>query len=283
MCARFSLSLLFLISLSSVAFADDRAAAREHYQRGTKLFSLGRFDEAIKEYEAAFELRDDPVLLYNIAQAHRLNANPQKSIFFYKSYLSRSPNAANVADVTAKIVELQRLIDQQARTQKMPPDSPVSPDRPIPATPQSPEPPPPAPVEPIAPPNHVIIAPAPQSAAPDVHAGRTKKIAGIVLLGVGVAAIAAGISMSVLSLQAASDINADSRAGRTFDPGKESFGKTAEIVGPVLDGVGAAAAVAGGVVLFLGLRDAKRAAQSHALVVPAVGPGHVGVNLKVSF
>jgi tetratricopeptide (TPR) repeat protein len=110
-------SILLILFAGSPARADDIQAARTHYRRGTKLFSLGRFDEAIQEYDAAYEIKDDPSLLYNIAQAHRLNNNLPKALFFYKSYLNRVPNAENATEVSNRINELQRLIDEHAKAQ----------------------------------------------------------------------------------------------------------------------------------------------------------------------
>src|SRR5260370_42391575 len=62
-------------------------AARDHYRKGKVLFDLQRYLEAAKEYEAAYELKDDPALLFNIGQAYRLANEPQKAIGAYKSYL----------------------------------------------------------------------------------------------------------------------------------------------------------------------------------------------------
>jgi len=42
------------------AHADDRAAAREHFQKGTKAFDLGAYEEAIAEYSALIERRTIP-------------------------------------------------------------------------------------------------------------------------------------------------------------------------------------------------------------------------------
>lgn len=52
--------------------ADETVTAREHYRRGTNAFNLGHYLEAVKEYEAAYQLKEDPALLFNIAQAYRL-------------------------------------------------------------------------------------------------------------------------------------------------------------------------------------------------------------------
>ena len=55
--------------------ADNKAAAKEHSSRGTSYYDLGRYDEAIKEFEAAYQLKNDPAFLFNLAQSYRLAGN----------------------------------------------------------------------------------------------------------------------------------------------------------------------------------------------------------------
>ena len=47
--------VVFVLSVSTTS-AKDVSVAREHYQRGTKLYDLQRYEEAAKEYEAAYEI-----------------------------------------------------------------------------------------------------------------------------------------------------------------------------------------------------------------------------------
>jgi tetratricopeptide (TPR) repeat protein len=105
---------------------DDVAAAREHYQKGTRAFELGAYDEAIAEYSAAYRLKDAPEILYNMAQAHRLAGHPGDALRLYRQYLVKVPNASNREQVQVKIDELQKLIDQQNKTKTgLPPDQPI--------------------------------------------------------------------------------------------------------------------------------------------------------------
>src|SRR4051794_4529493 len=65
----------------------DITAARAHFEQGITLYDLQRYAEAVKEFEAAYEAKRDPVFLYNIGQAHRMAGEPQKAIGAYRSYL----------------------------------------------------------------------------------------------------------------------------------------------------------------------------------------------------
>src|SRR5205814_5867908 len=111
---------------------EDRAAAREHYKRGTKLFDVAKYDDAIGEFTEAYELwdSDDPkdaanaaILLFNIAQAHRLANHYAQAILFYRNYLRKDPKARNRADVEKRIAELEQLDAQQKRVATVQPEA----------------------------------------------------------------------------------------------------------------------------------------------------------------
>ncbi|HEY2744147.1 MAG TPA: tetratricopeptide repeat protein [Polyangia bacterium] len=237
---------MLLVGMSAPARADndsDRALAREHYLKGSRAFDLGAFDEAIREYSAAYRIKDDPALLYNLGQANRLAGHVAEALRSYKVYLSREPEAANRAEVEAKIAELQNLIDQQSKSKGMRPDQPTSKLPPAPAATASKreeriEPAPAAQPRTTAPANGTL-------ARTETHVGRTKKITGLAVAAVGVAAIATGITFGVLAKNAGDDLSSlDMTMGR-FDASTQQMGKTDQIVAAVMLGVGGAALVAG--------------------------------------
>jgi tetratricopeptide (TPR) repeat protein len=82
--------------------------AKAHYQRGTGFYNLGRFEEALNEYEAAYLLVQDPPFLFNIAQCHRKLGNNKEALGFYRSYLRVAPDAPNRTEVQKRIAELER-------------------------------------------------------------------------------------------------------------------------------------------------------------------------------
>jgi len=123
--------LALLVSATGAARADqaaDAAEARRFYEQGTKKYSMGDFPKAIELYKKAFDLLPDPVFLYNIAQAYRLSDNFKQAQFFYKSYLRNAPNAANRAEVEARIAELESMIARSRQTAESPPTGPVPPE-----------------------------------------------------------------------------------------------------------------------------------------------------------
>jgi len=167
--------------------SDDPAAveARRHYEEGTKAFNLGEFPRAIAEFKAAYNAKDDPSLLYNIAQSFRLEGDAAQAVFFYRSFLRNMPTAPNRREVEGRIHTLEKqLEDQKKEEQKKEAAAPVAPVpdpapvppvvAPAPVAPPAPEPPPATATIPAAPPapepvpveKPLPTAPPPVEAAP---------------------------------------------------------------------------------------------------------------------
>ena len=84
------------------------AEAKAHSNRGTSMYNLGRFSEALSEYEAAYLAVQDPPFLFNIAQCHRKMGKNKEALESYRSYLRVAPEAPNRAEVQKHISELER-------------------------------------------------------------------------------------------------------------------------------------------------------------------------------
>ena len=95
-----------------------KKAARPHYEKGASEYNLGHFAEAISEFEKAYEQDQAPILLFNIAQAHRQSGNNERAAFFYRRYLEQEPDAANRPEVEKRIKDLEGVIQQQNDVKK---------------------------------------------------------------------------------------------------------------------------------------------------------------------
>ncbi len=102
-------ALLLLLATATPARADDAAtrSARKHYEKGEKLFALGRFDEALDHYEKAFETKPLPGFLFNIGQCHRNLGDYESAIFSFRKYLKLAPDADNREAVLELIEDLE--------------------------------------------------------------------------------------------------------------------------------------------------------------------------------
>lgn len=145
---------------SSAARAESGGAdsAQAHFDRGAKLYNLGHFQDAIPEFEKAYDLDPSPIFLFNIAQSHRQLGNKERALFFYRRYVEQAPNAPNRDDVQRRMKELQAALQQEQETKpeqkaKPPTDVPPAADAREHATGPNdePTPAPPPPVTPDAP------------------------------------------------------------------------------------------------------------------------------------
>lgn len=97
------------------AHADDDATtrvAKKAFERGEKLFALGKFDEALAQYQRAYDAKPLPGLLFNIGQCHRNLGDFEAAIFSFKKYLKAAPEADNREQVEEYIVDLEAEQDK---------------------------------------------------------------------------------------------------------------------------------------------------------------------------
>jgi tetratricopeptide (TPR) repeat protein len=138
---------------SAPARADEDATeqARQHYAKGKQAFDLGKWDDAIAEFEDAYRLRSDPTFLFNMAQAYRRKGDLQRALDLYKNYLIENPDSPKRNDIERRIRTLEKEMKNQPRRQIEAP-APVA---------KSSEPPPAA---------SAVVAPAPVPATATVPA-----------------------------------------------------------------------------------------------------------------
>jgi len=88
------------------------AETREYVDKAATAYALGRYAVAAENYEKAFELKPDPGVLYNAAQAHRLAGNKQRALDLYQGYL-RMYGSESRPDVEKHIENLKQAIEKE--------------------------------------------------------------------------------------------------------------------------------------------------------------------------
>jgi tetratricopeptide (TPR) repeat protein len=118
--------VILVTCCTPLARADRISDAKEHWERATGAYALGKFAEAAREYEAAFELKPDPALLYNAAQANRLSGEKKRALLLYQNYLRIYGNRVDNHDEVRRHIEaLQVAIETETRAATSPPVSPA--------------------------------------------------------------------------------------------------------------------------------------------------------------
>jgi tetratricopeptide (TPR) repeat protein len=95
------------------SIAGDTAAAerpgRELFERAETKFNVGRFDEALVDYQAAYDVEPLPAFLFNIGQCYRNLGNYERAQFFFRRYTALEPRSPNRAAAERLIAEMDRL------------------------------------------------------------------------------------------------------------------------------------------------------------------------------
>jgi hypothetical protein len=272
-----------------------KAEMKSLYERATRAYDVGKYAEAIEEYQKAYEIGGDPPMLYNIAQAYRLNDQPGEAVRFYRRYLQRAPQARNREDVERKIADLEKQVEERRKQQA----AVTPPPAPAPAVTA----PAPAPINPmVGPPAPVSAAPAPATttgegtvgeisqtpSAPEEGMSSTRKILGWSLIGGGVVA---GVVSGVFALIAkgkADDVTKASMNGDVFNPDLQTSGKNASTTAIVCGAVAGGLAVTGAIILLTGGSSSDGGTEApvstaRARVTPWLGAGLVGAGADFRF
>jgi hypothetical protein len=253
-----------------------------HYQRATRAYDLQKYQEAIDEYQKAYEISGDPPMLYNIAQAYRLADQPAEAARYYRRFLQRMPNARNREDVERKIADQEKLADQRKKVE--------------PVVPLPPPPPPtkPPPIVEVKPPPPVVTPPPPQPPPPPPEPSHARAVVGWSLVVAGLLVDGVAVFEGYRARQKGDQLTKDSMAGlnggtqKTFDPSIETAGKNANVAAIALGIGGTAVAIAGAIVLITGgssepEKTAPATPVAGVTFTPWISSGLVGGGARLQF
>jgi tetratricopeptide (TPR) repeat protein len=105
--------ILILLSAEAASAQTPSDDAREHYRKGTAAYNLGKYQDAAREYELAYEATLDPAFLFNLAQAYRLAGEQRKAGLAYRSYLRSSPDGEKRDIAAAKLKDIERILNKE--------------------------------------------------------------------------------------------------------------------------------------------------------------------------
>jgi hypothetical protein len=267
--------------------------AREHYEKGITHYNLGEFDQAIAEFKQAYAISGAPGLLFNIAQAYRLQGDYKQALYFYKTYLRLLPDAVNRADVEQRIAEMEKLMADQAKIDEAKPKGTIPPDGGQPTDSGKPKEGDEKPLD--EKPKQVVTngdtkvtvdeKPAADGAKIEKQKdtggsrpGRGKKMIGLSTMGVGVVLLGTGVYFGLQASSASDEISGVSSNGGTWTPELEqkyADGQSAQTTSFVLYGLGGAALIGGAAVYYMGMKADTDAAEGMAFVPLRGGGGAV--------
>jgi len=234
--------------------APDLSRATELDNAATKEMADGKFDDAARDYLAAFEITKDPAVFFKIAGAYEKAGKCDEAVTYYKRYLEEAKPEQKLVDVTT---------EHMAACAK-----------PAEVTP----PPEPAPAP----------APAPPAEKKPAEPSPTKNAAWL-FVGGSLAFVTAGVVLAYSSSSSEQDIKdlyVSSNGGPpVFDASTQkryddliAEGKTYQYLSWTSFGIATGCAVAAAILFW---RDAKD--DDRVSVVPVLAPHHTGVAATIHF
>ena len=87
--------VLFGALLAARAAAAGERPGRVLFEQAEAKFNTGRFDEALVDYQAAYDAEPLPAFLFNIGQCYRNMGNYERAQFFFRRYAALDPRSPN--------------------------------------------------------------------------------------------------------------------------------------------------------------------------------------------
>jgi tetratricopeptide (TPR) repeat protein len=264
--------------------ADAQESSRKTYQAGAQAYAEGRYKDAIDLFLEASRISPNPAFSYNIGLAYEQLGDPDNALRWYRDYLRELPSAPDRAEIEPRIVDAERRLRergvQQVTILSKPEGATLAvDDRTVGVTPWTGEMPPGRHKLMLTLRNHVDTeqtfelpsdhavdvsvtlsevkrdAPKPQPVVTETEApaapSATVRPLTWIALGVGAAGLGIGLGFELARAGAVDS----AREAPTNVAGKEDYdrAKSLEAPGRIAAGIGAAFAVAGGVLLYLDL------------------------------
>lgn len=97
---------------------------REHLKVGERLYNLGKFDEAIKEFEAGYAIQPHSLFLYDLGQCYRQLERYEKAIWYFDRYLKSGAVPPDAKINVERFIERMRTALEK-REKTTPPTGPL--------------------------------------------------------------------------------------------------------------------------------------------------------------
>ncbi len=258
------------LPLSSVraapnATASERDQVDAYVDAGTAKYEQGDYLGAVTEFKAAYALDPDPNFLYNIGRTYEEAGQLEMAVDYYRRFAKQPGISLELRKQAAdRIKVLDEILAETTPEAAEPPAEPGAPETSS------------APTQPV-----IMLGPADQPAdQPAARPGRSLRISGYVLLGLGLSAVGTGAILGGLAREDSSDLlTTDEPQARTtlIDRGtRKAVAADAALI------TGGVVAVTGVVLVLVGVTQGRRATQRTALA-PSVGRRHAGATLRVRF
>ena len=95
----------------AAAIGKDSRGLREILDSATRHFQAGNYEQAIVEFQEAYQKRQLPTLLFNIAQAHRKSGHWAEALSLYERFLKDDPKSSLSPEAEAHAAAMRARLD----------------------------------------------------------------------------------------------------------------------------------------------------------------------------
>lgn len=105
-------AMLWGSGLLAAPLSPERAQSFKRFvAQAAQRFQEGRYDDAIAAFEAAYAIKQDPALLFNMGNAHRRAGHLEDALATYQRLLAVDPETPQRAEVRGYMAELRTRLD----------------------------------------------------------------------------------------------------------------------------------------------------------------------------
>ncbi len=104
---------VLLFASTAVAQHSRADEAKQRYKAGKALFDTGDYPGAIEQYKKSYQLSKLPLLLFNIAQAHRLAGDASEALDSYNRFVDAAPTSPYVKEASRWIRALTKQVKRE--------------------------------------------------------------------------------------------------------------------------------------------------------------------------
>jgi tetratricopeptide (TPR) repeat protein len=246
------LSLALVLGTVPLGAQSDDENARRHFESGAAYLQRSDYENALREFQAAYSLSKRPPLLLNIANVYERMGKLQEAVDALTKYLEEDPKSPERTTHETRIGNLKKRIEA------MPPPAPP-PTVPGPATSSAP----------AAAPVVTTTPPAPPTASPAPASGPNRTPA-FIAFGVGGAAAIGAVVTGFVAKGKYDD--ADKQCKPSCSDDTVSSIKSMALISDVLTGVAVAGVGVGAILLLTSGGSQETARGSKPSIAGGVGP-----------
>lgn len=105
-----------ILLITNIAFGQKAMIeAQGHYRAGEALYKIGRYEEAVREFLAGYDLSGKPLFLFNIGQCYKKIGQLEQAKSYFEEFIRRDPNSPYKKLAEEEIKEIDKMMEEELK------------------------------------------------------------------------------------------------------------------------------------------------------------------------